>query len=105
MKQDIRADPHHRLVRLLLAFAGDARLESGSRRPWASATFVGATHRLCLAVAGRNAFRNAVELADRLPEVEFHIPGQIVADIQATNVEGDEESARLYVEALTIEDW
>ena len=104
-----RRDPHVRMM---------ARLASSSR-PWASATFIGAQHRVILRFEGEEAQPSATRFAESLPEAEFSISGHIVADacvdewgIEATD-EGEslapsgQTSAcpTLRVSILTVEDW
>jgi hypothetical protein len=71
---------------------------------WQSLTFVGERHEIELRIVGSNAGRIAERLLHDLAEVEFEIPGQIVADIgprfpPSANSDG---SLALHIEALTI---
>ena len=56
-------------------------------KPWASITFEGARHTLELRFAGAEAVASGEALIDALPEHEFGIPGQIVADANVTAVD------------------
>jgi len=71
-----------RLGRALLATASTANcpltILSVQSRPWSSATFVGAQHRLAVAVPDTDAARAWLAT---LPEAEFHLPGLLVADL------------------------
>lgn len=92
MKRVIKA---HVEAALLRGVAGAARLNAEDRkkpimvveeirtRDWASATFVGALVSMALRLEGEEAAVTAAmaELGARLPDWEFRIPGQIVADI------------------------
>jgi hypothetical protein len=95
------ADAHAGLIRSLLAQVdGQATLIDSSSRPWASVTFTGARHRLRIsAPAGA-----ADWLTERLDEIEFIIPGHIVADIVLTECTVSDGLFALAIEALTIED-
>jgi hypothetical protein len=92
MMRVIRA---HVEAALLRGVAGAARLDAGDRekpimvveeirsRDWASATFVGALVSMELRLEGQTAAVETAmaELGARLPDWEFRIPGQIVAEI------------------------
>lgn len=103
-------DPHARLIAALLGLAGlHTRLASASSRPWASATFVGAQHRIVLTMADADDGARAAAFAAQLPEAELRIPGHIVADItideRITARENGELVTRFTLTALTVEDW
>ncbi|MFM6930993.1 MAG: hypothetical protein ACKOUT_01970 [Novosphingobium sp.] len=73
--------PWARLLDSLLALAGgQAELLSHAERPWASATFSGTRHTAALSFTGGEAVEAAEHLIAALPDHEFHIPGQLVAD-------------------------
>ncbi|HEX8302027.1 hypothetical protein [Sphingomonas sp.] len=68
---------------------------------WASATFVGAQHRLTLKA------RASVELDAWLvvlPEAEFAFRGHLVADLAVTRVSREGDTVTIQIEALTVED-
>ena len=73
------------LLRSLLARAGVDRdrilLTEFRSTDWQSLTFVGERHQIGLRLAGKDAAHIVERLTDRLEEVEWSIPGQIVADI------------------------
>jgi len=102
-----RRDCHGRLVAALLALAGEAvRIDDGGFRPWCSATFLGAQHRMTLCITGKDARTRADQLARDLPEAELAIPGHIVADVAVDAVAPQDDGAVLMTLAiLTIEDW
>ncbi|MFA6219541.1 MAG: hypothetical protein WC692_07150 [Erythrobacter sp.] len=58
-----------------------------SETPWASITFAGARHRLALVFAGEEAVEAGERFIAALPEHEFTIPGQLVADASVTEAE------------------
>lgn len=66
---------------------------------WASATFVGARHRLVLAITGA-----AEAWLAALPEAELPIGAHLVADLAVVAVEPDEAGCRATIEVLTVED-
>ena len=56
-------------------------------RAWASITFTGARHTLALVFAGEEAVEAGERFIAALPDHEFAIPGQLVADAAITEVE------------------
>jgi hypothetical protein len=96
------------LLRGLIARAGapgDRILLTDARSiDWQSLTFVGERHEIELRICGPDADTVADRLCDRLPDAEFAIPGQILADIAVRRRQrADDGSALLSIEALTIE--
>ncbi len=70
-----------RLVEALVTLAdGHGILTEHRQRPWASVTFSGTRHELVLEFAGMEALAGAESLIAALPEHEFSIPRQMVAD-------------------------
>lgn len=102
-----RRDCHGRLIALLRDLGGEGcSIAAASFRPWCSATFIGAQHRLTLQLDGDAAWTNAQALAARLPEADFSIPGHIVADVAVDAVrETEGGSALIELAVLTVEDW
>ena len=96
------------LLRSLLARAGIDRdrilLTYFRSTDWQSLTFVGERHEFGLRLAGADAARIVERLTDRLEEVEWQLPGQIVADIglESPPCEAADGSICLSIEALTI---
>lgn len=70
----------HLLAELLALAQGKAELVSHSERAWASATFAGSRHRVVLRFAGLDAQAAGEMFIDQLPEHEFTLPRQLVAD-------------------------
>ncbi|BBC72908.1 conserved hypothetical protein [Altererythrobacter sp. B11] len=101
-----RADGH--LKAQLDALGGEAGLLIWhEQRAWASITFSGTRHRLEYAFEGGDAVERGRAMLDALPEHEFRIPGQLVAD--AAVIERREElegPARLEaaIEVLLLEE-
>ena len=77
---------------------------------WASLTFEGHRHRIELCLDGAAALVEAAAkvFAAKLGQIEFAVPGQIVADIALTSTalvrDGSRTSRRLCFEVLTIDD-
>ena len=99
--------PRHRLrhpsIRLLdavLRLGGvHAELMSHAERPWASATFSGTRHTFTLLFNGADGATAAEDFIAALPEHEFTISGQLVADAAVSEVIHD----TLPVERMVVE--
>lgn len=118
-----RRDPHMRVTAQLLDLAGPAAsVVEASFRPWASATFLGARHRVTIRFTGPDHCHKAEIFASTLPEAEFSVSGHIVADAcvdawktsdplptGSTGLAGDRdgrvEETLLHLSVLTVEDW
>ncbi len=85
-------------------------LEAVTTRPWSSATFEGQRHRLDLRLHGDAACIGAAldRLIELLPEAEFELPRQIVAEARLTSLRVDPDPAvaalALTIEVLTVSD-
>lgn len=66
---------------------GHARFASHQERGWASATFAGTRHRLELLFEGGTGVEAGENFIAALPEHEFVIPGQLVADAAVVEVD------------------
>lgn len=90
-----------RLLSEVLDLAGPrAEVLHHREQPWLSATFTGTRHAIALAFSGSEAIADAEAYIAALPEHEFTIPRQLVAD--ATVVAVDHAHApmpRMTVEA------
>lgn len=77
--------------RVRLALAGLARgkgiLVSHEEKPWASITFSGSRHEVVFEFLGSEAVMAGEDLIEQLPDHEFTIPGQLVADATVTAVD------------------
>jgi hypothetical protein len=97
-----------RLLGAVLTLAeGHGELLRHAERPWASATFAGARHTLALTFTGPEAIEAGEALIAMLPDHEFDIPGQLVADAAVVAVDhGLSPEPRLTVELelLLLED-
>ncbi len=76
-----RRNPWMALLSQLLELAqGRGELVRHSERPWASVTFSGSSHHVVIAFTGAEAVLAGENFIDALPEHEFSVPGQLVAD-------------------------
>ena len=72
----------------LMALAdGHAELVSHEESAWSSITFAGTRHEVVLAFSGEDAVAAGEDLICALPEHEFQIPGQLVADATVRTVD------------------
>lgn len=72
---------------LLMLTEGRANLLTHEERPWASITFAGTRHEVMLDFDGAEAVAMGEEFIEQLPDHEFRIPGQLVADATITEVD------------------
>ena len=91
---------------LLDLCGGQATVVRHSEKSWASVTFAGARHRVELAFEGVEAIAAGELLIAELPEHEFAIPGQLVAEATITAVDHRLDRAHMQVtcELLLLED-
>ena len=76
------------LLSALLELAGGrGELIRHSERNWASVTFSGTRHTVVLAFSGTEAVAAGEHFIDALPEHEFTIPRQLVADAAVLRVD------------------
>ncbi|KRA83765.1 hypothetical protein [Altererythrobacter sp. Root672] len=103
----IRRNAGDRLRAVLLDLArGQAKITTHSERNWASITFAGARHRLTLEFEGEEAVQAGELFIALLPDHEFAIPGQLVADASIIAVDHRLEPPWMQVscELLVLED-
>jgi hypothetical protein len=96
-----------RLREALMELAGGrARIVSHRETAWASVTFAGARHRLELLFEGAEAVAAGELFIAALPDHEFAIPRQLVADVAVMEVDHRLDPPRLAVsiELLLLED-
>jgi hypothetical protein len=87
-----------RLREALLDLAQDrAAIVAHSEKSWASVTFAGARHRLVLVFDGAAAIDAGELFIALLPEHEFDLPGQLVADATVTEVDHRLQPQRMQV--------
>lgn len=83
-----RRGPRERLREALLALAEDqAEIILHDETSWASITFSGTRHTIRLAFEGAQAVGAGERFIAALPDHEFMIPGQLVADATIASVE------------------
>lgn len=103
-----RRGPWLRLLSEVLALGGsEVEFLSHTERPWSSATFSGSRHEIVLAFTGIDAVSHGESLIAALPDHEFTIPGQLVADATISSVEhenGPEPRMTVVAELLLLEE-
>ncbi|RPF72848.1 hypothetical protein EG799_12745 [Aurantiacibacter spongiae] len=85
---------------------GQAQIVSHTERSWASITFAGTRHRVVLAFEGADAVEAGECFIAFLPDHEFAIRGQLVADAAVTRVDHAAAPPRLVItcELLLLEE-
>ena len=110
MRTDIPGQrrPWRALIKALMQLAGPgAMLLRHAERPWASVTFAGTRHTLSLEFAGADGIAQGEAFIAALPEHEFTISRQLVADATVIAVDHTlAPSPRMTaeVELLLVED-
>ncbi len=74
---------------LMVMAEGQAQVLTHQEKPWASITFSGSRHELVLSFDGISACKIGEQFVADLPDHEFAIPGQLVADATITSVESN----------------
>lgn len=95
------------LSALLELGGGKGELVRHSERNWASVTFAGTRHSVVIAFAGAEAVAAGEAFIEALPEHEFNIPRQLVADAAVVAVEHTalpEPRLEVTAELLLLED-
>lgn len=72
---------------LLLITGGAGTVLSHEEKAWASITFSGTRHEVVMEFCGADAVAAGEELIEQLPDHEFSIPGQLVADATISKVD------------------
>lgn len=72
---------------LMQLTGGAGTLLGHEEKAWASITFTGTRHEVVLEFCGAEAVARGEELIERLPDHEFALPGQLVADATITKVD------------------
>ena len=103
-----RKSTGERLRTAVLALAsGHGEVQHHAEKAWASITFAGTRHTLRLVFEGHDAVEAGEQLVAALPDHEFAIPRQLVADATIAGVESTLVPApRMLVECefLLLED-
>jgi len=107
-KQRRRLSPADRLRAALIALAeGHGTVTDHGERSWASITFAGTRHQVTLVFTGADAIEAGEKFIAFLPEHDFAIPGQLVADAAVSAVDHQmlpEERMVVQVEVLMLDD-
>ncbi|WP_379920851.1 hypothetical protein [Erythrobacter sp. R86502] len=72
---------------LMQITGGAGTVLSHEEKAWASITFTGTRHEIVLEFCGTDAVAVGEELIERLPDHEFALPGQLVADATIIKVD------------------
>ncbi|WP_241557257.1 hypothetical protein [Croceibacterium ferulae] len=103
-----RLTPADRLRTALVALAeGHGTVTDHGERSWASITFAGTRHQVTLVFTGAAAIEASEKFIAFLPEHDFAIPGQLVADAAVSAVDHQmlpEERMVVQVEVLMLDD-
>lgn len=91
-------------LRALQALLPDAQITVTSLRDWRSMTFNGQQLFLSLRLESADAPQRAEQFAALLPEHEFQIPRQMVADATVVSTREDGDVVTMMVEALVLDD-
>jgi hypothetical protein len=86
---------------------GSARIASHSETAWASVTFAGTRHRLEMLFEGEASIAAGEAFIEALPDHEFALPGQLVADATVSEVDhrlSPDPRLAIAVELLLLED-
>ncbi|HVR91517.1 MAG TPA: hypothetical protein VHG29_10545 [Novosphingobium sp.] len=97
----------HLLAALLGLAGGKAELVRHSEHAWSSVTFSGTRHTVLLAFTGAEGVAAGETFIDALPDHEFTIPRQLVADAAVVSVEHlllPEPRLSVEVELLLLDD-
>lgn len=93
-----------RLIRQLLILAGPmVELVQATEREWASATFSGARHAISLRIPLDHSAAATPAFIAALPDHEFDLPGQIVADCVVAQQKRELDPAYCTWMTVTIE--
>jgi hypothetical protein len=72
---------------LMLITGAQGTVLSHEEKAWASITFTGTRHEVVLEFCGAEAVAAGEELIEQLPDHEFTLPGQLVADATISKVD------------------
>lgn len=104
----VRRGPWMQLLSALIALAhGKAVLIRHAECAWASVTFSGSRHSITLAFTGAEAVAAGEDFIEALPDHEFTIPRQLVADVVVLALDHallPEPRLEIEIEVLLLED-
>jgi hypothetical protein len=95
------------LAAVMQLAGGKAELLRHGESAWASVTFSGSRHHIALAFAGNEAVAAGEDFIAALPEHEFSLPRQIVADAAILSVDHElspQPRMRVEIELLLLDD-
>lgn len=92
------------LSKALLALLPGAEIASRKQTPWHSATFSGERIIIVLKLVGDDPAERATAFTKALPDTEFSLRRQLVADIFVSEIQPLEDGALLTVEALLLDE-
>lgn len=92
------------LSKALLALLPAAEIASRKQTPWHSATFSGERVTIVLKLTGDEPAERATAFAEALPDTEFNLRRQLVADIMVSEMQPSDDGVLLTVEALLLDD-
>lgn len=108
VRRGTRRSPWMQLLSALMGLAGGrAELIRHAERPWASVTFAGSRHTVLLAFTGSEAVEAGEAFIAALPDHEFTIPRQLVADAAVLTLDHvllPEPRIEVEIEVLLLED-
>lgn len=107
MPRPQRRDCHGRLAAVIVEVGGPTcHVADASFRPWCSATFIGAQHKILLRIQEPHAHARAQILAEALGESELRLSGHVVVDVAIDDiVEAGPDCVEVVLTVLTVEDW
>ncbi len=90
-------------MRALVALMPTATFSVLHERPWHSLSFAG--HQICVSMCMARGIGLAAEgFARSLPDHEFNLPRQLVADVAVTEICIDDGKVTLTIDALLLDD-
>lgn len=92
------------LLRALRHLLPDAILSVTNERPWRSLTFTGTQLCLSAVIVGESHDEVAAEYVQILPDYEFKLRRQLVADIAVSEHVTDKDTSCLVIHALLLND-
>lgn len=101
MTRHNRIPPLLRAIQILLP---EAELRIEAMRHWHSMTFHGQQLTLSARIGGPDPEQRAAKFASYLPQHEFAIPGQLVADATVVSIRETSDGVVLSIEALVLDD-
>lgn len=91
-------------LRALQALLPDAQITVSALRDWRSMTFNGQQLFLSARMTGEDVHQRARIFSEQLPEHEFAIPGQLVADASVVAIREVGDGVAMAIETLILDD-